>query len=118
VDRIIDVFPPAQQEQIRVMLANNLEAILSQQLLPRAGQPGRLAVVEVMVATPAIRNLIRENKAFQMHSIIQTSADEGMQSMDQALRDLYTQSLISYETAMKRSHNPDELAKLISGTTD
>ncbi len=118
VDRIIDVFPPAQQEQIRVMLANNLEAILSQQLLPRAGQPGRLAVVEVMVATPAIRNLIRENKAFQMHSIIQTSADEGMQSMDQALRDLYTQSLISYETAMKRSHNPDELDKLISGTTD
>ncbi len=115
VDRIIDVFPPAQQEQIRVMLANNLMAILSQQLLPRAGQPGRVAVVEVMVATAAIRNLIRENKAFQMHSIIQTSADVGMQSMDQALRDLYTQSLITYETAMKRSHNPDELEKLIGG---
>ena len=115
VDRIIDGFPPAQQEQIRVMLANNLIAILSQQLLPRAGQPGRLAVVEVMIATAAIRNLIRENKAFQMHSIIQTSAEEGMQSMDQALRDLYNQSLITYETAMKRSHNPDELQKLIAG---
>ncbi len=115
VDRIVDVFPPGQQEQIRVMLANNLLAILSQQLLPRAGQPGRVAVVEVMVATAAIRNLIRENKAFQMHSIIQTSADVGMQSMDQALRDLYTQNLITYETAMKRSHNPDELEKLIGG---
>ncbi len=115
VDRVIDVFPPAQQEQIRVMLANNLVAILSQQLLPRAGQPGRVAVVEVMVANAAIRNLIRENKAFQMHSIIQTSADVGMQSMDQALRDLYIQNLITYETAMKRSHNPDELEKLIGG---
>lgn len=115
VDRIIDVFPPGQQEQIRVMLANNVIAILSQQLLPRAGQPGRVAVMEVMIATPAIRNLIRENKAFQMHSIIQTSAEVGMQSMDQALRDLYNQSLISYETAMKRSHNPDELEKLIGG---
>ncbi len=68
-----------------------------------------------MVATPAIRNLIRENKAFQMHSIIQTSAAEGMQSMDQALRDLYQQGLITYETAMRRAHNPDELEKLISG---
>lgn len=113
VDRAIDVFPPSQQEQIRVMLANNLEAILSQQLLPRAGQPGRVAVVEVMIATSAIRNLIRENKAFQMHSIIQTSADVGMQSMDQALRDVYNQGLITYEVAIKRSHNPDELEKLI-----
>ncbi len=115
VDRAIDVFPPAQQEQIRVMLANNLIAILSQQLMPRAGQAGRVCAVEVMVATAAIRNLIRENKAFQMHSIIQTSADVGMQSMDQALRDLYNQGLITYEVATRRSHNPDELEKLIHG---
>lgn len=116
VDRMIDVFPTDQQEQIRVQLSNNLVAILSQQLLPRAGQPGRVAAIEVMVASSAIRNLIRENKAHQMHSIIQTSAEQGMQSMDQALRDLYKQSLITYETAMRRSHNPDELEKLIHGS--
>ncbi len=115
VDRMIDVFPAEEQEQIRVQLANNLLAILSQQLLPRAGQPGRVAAIEVMVATSAIRNLVRENKAFQMHSIIQTSSAEGMQTMDQALRDLYQQSLITYETAMRRAHNPDELEKLITG---
>lgn len=116
VDRIIDVFPSAQQEQIRVQLSNNVLAIFSQQLLPRAGQPGRVAAVEVMVATSAVRNLIRENKAHQMHSIIQTSAAAGMQSMDQALRDLQKQGLITYEVAMRRSHNPAELEKLIAGT--
>jgi twitching motility protein PilT len=115
VDRMIDVFPANEQEQIRVQLSNNLVAIMSQQLLPRAGQPGRVAAIEVMVASSAIRNLIRENKAHQMHTIIQTSADAGMQSMDQALRDLYKQSLVTYEMAMRRSHNPDELEKLIRG---
>ena len=115
VDRMIDVFSPEQQEQIRVQLANNLVAIMSQQLLPRAGQAGRVAAIEVMVATSAIRNLIRENKAHQMHSMIQTGAQSGMQSMDQALRDLYKQGLITYEMAQRRSHNPAELEKLISG---
>lgn len=115
VDRIIDVFPAEEQEQIRVQLSNNLIAVISQQLLPRAGQPGRVAAVEVMVATSAIRNLIRENKAHQMTSIIQTSAADGMQTMDQALRDLYQQSLITYEMAMQRSQNPQELEKLIRG---
>ncbi len=115
VDRAIDVFPPSQQEQIRVMLANNLLAILSQQLLPRAGQPGRIAAVEVMIASAAIRNLIRENKAFQMHSIIQTSAEQGMQTMDQALRDLQQQGLITLEVAMNRAHNPSELEKMLAG---
>jgi len=115
VDRMIDVFPASEQEQIRVQLSNNLVAIMSQQLLPRAGQPGRVAAIEVMVASSAIRNLIRENKAHQMLSIIQTSAEAGMQTMDQALRDLYKQSLITYEIAIRRSHNPDELEKLIHG---
>ncbi len=117
VDRAIDVFPPTQQEQIRVMLSNNLVGILSQQLLPRAGQPGRVAAVEVMIATSAIRNLIRENKAFQMASIIQTSADVGMQTMDQALRDLHQQGIITREVAMNRAHNPAELEKLLGGGT-
>ncbi|NPV45969.1 MAG: type IV pilus twitching motility protein PilT [Armatimonadetes bacterium] len=115
VDRIIDVFPAEEQEQIRVQLSNNLIGVISQQLLPRAGQPGRVAAIEVMVATSAIRNLIRENKAHQMTSIIQTSAADGMQTMDQALRDLYQQSLITYEMAMQRSQNPQELEKLIRG---
>ncbi len=118
VDRAIDVFPPSQQEQIRVMLSNNLVAILSQQLLPRAGQPGRIAAVEVMIASAAIRNLIRENKAFQMHSIIQTSAEQGMQTMDQALRDLHDQGLITLEVAMNRAHNPAELEKMLAKVGD
>ncbi len=118
VDRMIDVFPAQEQEQIRVQLSNNLLAILSQQLLPRAGEPGRIAVIEVMIATSAIRNLVRENKAHQVTSVIQTSGEVGMQTMDQALRDLYKQSLITYEVAMRRAQNPDELEKLIHGATD
>jgi len=118
VDRMIDVFPAQEQEQIRVQLSNNLLAILSQQLLPRAGEPGRIAVIEVMIATSAIRNLVRENKAHQVTSVIQTSGEVGMQTMDQALRDLYKQSLITYEVAMRRAQNPDELEKLIHGAAD
>jgi len=115
VDRIIDVFPADEQEQIRVQLSNNLIAVLSQQLLPRAGQPGRVAAIEVMVANSAIRNLIRENKAHQMTSMIQTGAADGMQTMDQALRDLVQQSLVTYEVAMQRAQNPQELEKLLAG---
>jgi twitching motility protein PilT len=116
VDRIVDVFPPGQQEQIRIQLANNLQAIISQQLLPRAGQPGRVPAVEVMIATPAIRNLIRENKTHQIHTMIQTSGQLGMQTMDQSLRDLYLKGWISYEEAMARAINPDELRKMITPT--
>ena len=115
VDRIIDVFPADEQEQIRVQLSNNLVAVMSQQLLPRAGQPGRVAAIEVMVANSAIRNLIRENKAHQMTSMIQTGAQDGMQTMDQALRDLVQQSLVTYEVAMQRAQNPQELEKLLTG---
>jgi twitching motility protein PilT len=118
VDRIIDVFPSGEQDQIRVQLSNNLLAVISQQLLPRAGEPGRVASVEVMIASAAIRNLIRENKAHQITSIIQTSGEMGMQTMDQALRDLYQQSLITYETAMARAMNAEELKKLIFGGTE
>ena len=115
VDRMIDVFPANAQAQIRVQLSDNLVAIASQQLLPRAGQPGRVAAIEVMIASSAIRNLVRENKAHQITSIIQTSGAEGMQTMDQALRDLYQQSLITYEVGMQRSYNPREFEKLCAG---
>jgi twitching motility protein PilT len=113
VDRIVDVFPPGQQEQIRIQLSNNLEAVLSQQLLPRAGTPGRIAAMEIMIASPAIRNLIREAKAHQITSIIQTSAHHGMQTMDQCLRDMYQRGLITYEEAMGRAMNQEELKKML-----
>jgi twitching motility protein PilT len=113
VDRIVDVFPPGQQEQIRIQLSNNLEAVLSQQLLPRAGTPGRIAAMEIMIASPAIRNLIREAKAHQITSVIQTSAHLGMQTMDQCLRDLYQRGLITFEEAMGRAMNQEELKKMI-----
>jgi len=118
VDRMIDVFPPAQQEQIRIQLSNNLQAIMSQQLMRRAGQPGRIAAIEVMIANSAIRNLIREAKTHQITSHIQTSSSSGMQTMDQALRDLYHASMVTYEDAMRRAQNPIELEKLIHGSED
>ncbi len=114
MDRIIDVFPPGQQEQIRIQLANNIQAVVSQQLLSRAGTTGRIPAVEVMVATPAIRNLIRENKTHQIPSTIQTSHQFGMISMDQSLRDLYAKGWITLEDAMLRAVNVEELKKMIS----
>lgn len=117
IDRIIDVFPPGQQEQIRIQLANNIQAVISQQLLARAGAPGRVPAVEIMVATPAIRNLIRENKSHQIPSTIQTSHQFGMISMDQSLRDLYMKGQITLDDAMLRAVNVEELKKMISTPT-
>ena len=114
VDRIVDVFPSEQQEQIRFMLANNLEAVLCQQLLPRAGMPGRVCAMEIMIATPAIRNLIRESKAHQITSVIQTSANVSMQTMDQSLRDLYQRGAISYDEGLSRAMNPEEFKTMVS----
>lgn len=117
VERIVDSFPPGQQEQVRLQLSNNLQAIICQQLLPRANQPGRCCALEIMTASPAVRNLIRENKAHQITSMIQTSANLGMQTMDQCLRDLYLRGSISYEMAMERAMNPAELEKMIRSAT-
>jgi len=114
IDRIIDVFPPGQQDQIRIQLANNIQAIISQQLMPRASGPGRVPATEIMVATPAIRNLIRENKTHQIPSMIQTSAQFGMMSMDQCLRDLYMKGHVKLEEVMSRALNVDELKKMIN----
>ena len=114
MDRMIDVFPPGQQEQIRVQLANNIQAVVSQQLMPRAGAPGRIPAVEVMVASPAIRNLIRENKTHQIPSMIQTSAQHGMIAMDQSLRDLYMKGYVTLDECMSRAINIEELKKMIN----
>lgn len=114
VDRMIDVFPPGQQEQIRVQLSNNLVAIISQQLLPRAQGKGRVPANEIMLASPAIRNLIREAKTHQITSMIQTSGNMGMITMDQYLRDIYLKGWVNLETIMERCTNPDELRKMLA----
>jgi twitching motility protein PilT len=114
IDRMIDVFPPGQQEQIRIQLANNIQAVISQQLMPRAGAPGRIPAVEVMLATPAVRNLVRENKTHQIPSVIQTSGQHSMIAMDQSLRDLYLKGMVTLEEAMMRAINVEELKKMIN----
>ncbi len=116
VDRMVDVFPPEQQEQIRFMLSNNIEAIICQQLIPRAGMPGRVCAMEIMTASSAVRNLIREAKAHQLTSSIQTSSSLGMQTMDQSLRDLYQSGTISYDEALTRAMNPEEFKLMVSTT--
>ena len=105
-DRIIDVFPPHQQDQIRIQLASVLEAVISQQLLPTADGKGRVAAFEVMHATPAIRNQIREGKTHQIESIIQTSKKIGMQTMDDALFDLYMKRKIDGAKAIEFAQDP------------
>ncbi|PIS05310.1 MAG: type IV pili twitching motility protein PilT [Candidatus Buchananbacteria bacterium CG10_big_fil_rev_8_21_14_0_10_42_9] len=106
IDRIIDIFPPHQQTQIRLQVSMTLRAVISQRLIPREGG-GRIATREVMVSTPAIANLIRENKIPQIKSVIQTSAEEGMITMDQDLMNLYEQGLISKENAQFHMQNPE-----------
>jgi twitching motility protein PilT len=115
IDRIIDVFPPHQQAQISTQLATTLEGVLYQMLVPRAGGNGRVAAMEVMIATPAIRNLIREGKTYQMANVIQTGSQYGMQTMNQALKDLYQKGLIALEDALAKSSSPEELRELIGG---
>jgi len=106
IDRIIDIFPPYQQEQIRMQLSMSLAGVISQQLIPTPGKDGRIAVREIMINTPAVANLIRENKIAQVKTIIQTSADDGMVSMDQSLKALVEQELIDKETAQAYAVDP------------
>jgi twitching motility protein PilT len=144
IDRIVDVFPPYQQQQIRIQLASVIEAVISQQLLanhrfaakaagahmdghrraaaatatiqrvwPTLDEIGRVPAVEIMMATPAIRNLIREAKTHQIESALQTGGQYGMQTMDMALADLVRRRLVSHEDAIARAIHPDELRKLI-----
>ncbi len=109
VDRIIDVFPPDQQTQVRMQLANCLEAVISQQLLPRVDREGRILACEVMVSNPAVRNVIRENKVQSLPNIILTGQRDGMQTMDTCLKNLYQQGIITYDTAVTRASNPEEI---------
>ncbi|KAJ52830.1 twitching motility protein PilT [Clostridium tetanomorphum] len=114
VDRIIDVFPPYQQQQIKVQLAAVLKGVISQQLIPKIDGNGRVAALEVMVSTPAIQNMIREGKTHQIESSIQTGAKHGMKTMDMCLAELYKKELISYEDAMTYSVDKEMLTRIIS----
>jgi twitching motility protein PilT len=114
IDRMIDVFPPHQQSQIRAQLANILVAICSQRLIPVIGG-GRIAAAEVLVATPAVRNIIREGKSHQLEAVIQTGAEFGMQSMDKTLVGLVKAGTISYDEACNVAIDIDELDRLMRG---
>ena len=114
IDRIIDVFPPDQQQQVRIQLAAVLECVVSQQLLKRSDGQGRVAALEVLFANNAVRNLIREGKTFQIASIIQTSKRLGMQMMDDALYDLYMQRMVDGETVISYTQDPVTMNKKIN----
>jgi len=107
VDRVIDVFPSDQQRQIRVQFASVIQATISQQLLPRADGNGQVCAFEIMMATEAVRNLIREGKTHQLSTVIQTGGKYGMQTLDSSMMNLYRRNLISRDTLMTRSMNPD-----------
>jgi twitching motility protein PilT len=107
VDRVIDVFPPQQQQQIRVMFAEAIAAVISQVLLKRRDRRGRIAALEIMIANPAVRNLVREGKTHQLSSIIQTSQKLGMQSMDQLLKNLAMTGKVDFNEAKTYAVNPD-----------
>ncbi|MBI5467153.1 MAG: Flp pilus assembly complex ATPase component TadA, partial [Candidatus Kerfeldbacteria bacterium] len=109
IDRIIDVFPPYQQPQVRLQMSLFLKAIISQQLLPTADGKGRIAAREVLINTPAVGNLIRENKIAQIKTAMQTSAEVGMMTMDQDLQRLYNDGKISHDVALAHISNPQLL---------
>ena len=113
INRIIDAFPVAQQEQVRVQLSTSLLAVLSQVLLARSDKPGRIAGYEFLVVTPAISNLIRENKTFRIDSAIQTGKKFGMQLLDEHLWNIYSKGLISAEEMVDKARNPGELGERV-----
>jgi twitching motility protein PilT len=114
INRILDVFPPYQQPQVRAQLSFVLEGVLTQNLLPKAGGPGRVLIIEVMVPNPAIRNLIREDKVHQVYSQMQVGQTKfGMQTFNQSLAVAYAKRLITLEEAMGRSSDPDELKNIL-----
>jgi twitching motility protein PilT len=113
IDRVIDVFPPHQQQQVRVQLATTLQGVVTQQLLQTADGRGRVVACEILICTPAVRNLIREGKVHQIYSIMQAGGRFGMQTMDQSLANLTKAGKITQQLAYERCHDPEELNRLI-----
>ena len=117
VDRVIDVFPPHQQQQVRIQFSNVLTAVVCQQLIPKADGSGRVAAFEVLLANPAVRNLIREGKSHQLLSVIQTNRKEGMISMDESIMQLYEAGKISKEMAIQFAAEQDRMEARLNGTS-
>jgi twitching motility protein PilT len=114
VDRIVDVFPLHQQQQIRMQLSVNLVGVISQTLVKKSDNRGRVAAFETLVATPAIRNLIRENKTYQIGSMIQTGARQKMHTLDQSLASLVERGMVAHEEARGRAKDPNEFDRLVA----
>ncbi|MCX5662916.1 MAG: PilT/PilU family type 4a pilus ATPase [Planctomycetota bacterium] len=114
VERIIDMYPSDQQNQIRSMLANTLQAVISQTLFKRTDKKGMVPAVEVMLCTPAVRNLIRENRAFEIPNVIETNRALGMNSLDNAIAELYFNGMISREDAVAQAAYPDKLERMLA----
>lgn len=112
VERIIDVFPPHQQQQVKLQLADCLQGVVSQLLLPHASGKGRVLSTEIMIATAGIRNLIREQEIEQIPTLLQTGSQYGMKTMDKCLKELYQQGLITLDIALSKVKNPDEFKLL------
>lgn len=108
IERIIDVFPPYQQRQVRLQLGNCLQGVISQLLLPSTSDESRVLATEIMVATPGVRNLIREGEIAQIPTLLQTGAQYGMRTMDKCLKDLYQRKVITYDMAISKAKNLDE----------
>ncbi len=117
IDRVVDVFSPEQQEQVRVQLSMTLQGIVTQQLLPKADGSGRAVACEVLIPTPAIRNLIREGKTHQIYSVLQTGGQYGMQTMDSVLAEMVRSKVITRAVAEQRSQSPAELRRLTGGVS-
>ncbi|MCU0607441.1 MAG: type IV pilus twitching motility protein PilT [Candidatus Edwardsbacteria bacterium] len=113
VDRIIDVFPPGQQQQVRLQLSTTLQAVFSQALLPRADGKGRVVAYEVMTCNPALRSIIREGKTHQIYSNLQSGAKYGMITLDACLKDQYLKGIVNLDDAVAKSSNPHEFEKLV-----
>jgi len=116
INRVVDVFPAHQQQQIRTQLSFSLQAVFSQSLIPKVNGRGRSLAAEIMVANPAVRSLVRDNKAHQIYSIIQTNAKLGMKTMNQSLLELYRANAIAYEDALRASTDPAELVRMLQKT--
>lgn len=114
IERIIDVFPPYQQQQVRLQLSSVLQGVISQKLVLRASGRGRIMVPEIMIATAGVRNLIRERQVEQLRSTIQTGGQYGMRTFDKSLKELYEKDIISYQTALDMSTDVNELKALMS----
>jgi twitching motility protein PilT len=113
VERIIDMYPAGQQNQIRSMLANTLQAVVSQTLFSRIDKPGMVPAVEVLLCTPAVRNLIRENRSFEIPNVIETNRALGMCSLDTAIAELYFNGMVSREDAIAQAAYPDKLERML-----